>query len=578
MPLASDRQKGRPWLLHDPPAPAKRDALCREAGLHPIVAEILLRRGIDSVDAVRRFLRPSLQHLHNPYALKGMEEAVAAIAAALESQQPIVVSGDYDVDGITSSAMLTHFLRAAGAKHLRPFIPNRFGHGYGLTTRTVDALLELKPALVVTVDNGITALAEVERLHRAGVRTVVTDHHVPRAEGVPPGIVVNPVQPGCPYPFKKLSGCGVTLKLMTALRERLREKGWWNAKRPEPNLRDYLDLAAIGTIADVVPLLEENRVLARVGLDVLNRLQRRPGVQALLAVARIEKAVTARTIAFQIAPRLNAAGRMADASSAVELLLAEDMPRALELAQRLDRENDRRRAKGEEMFQEALARIEAERLAEHDGIVVAAPGFHEGIIGIVAARLVERFDRPVVVLAENGHSFKGSARSIPGINVTEAIASCAALLEEWGGHAGAAGCKLPKPRLGEFRTGFVAACRRLGEEAERPVVRFDARLRPRDADSAQLETLAEQLALLEPFGQEHEQPAFLVHSADLGVDPTLFAQTHLKWQVSGQIEMVGWDLAGHMPLPGDVQFRVRLGLNKYRGARKVQLTVEEVRG
>lgn len=578
MPGGGDRLNGRRWMLHDPPAAAARDALCREAGLHPILAEILLRRGIDNAEAARRFLRPSLQHLHNPYAMKGMAEAVAGLCAAIEAGHPIVVSGDYDVDGITSSAMLTHFLRAAGAKNLRTFIPNRFAHGYGLTPRTVEALLELKPALVVTVDNGITALAEVERLHRAGVRTVVTDHHLPRAEGVPPGIVVNPVQPGCPYPFKKLSGCGVTLKLMTALRERLREKGWWNARRPEPNLKDYLDLAAIGTIADVVPLLEENRVLARAGLDVLNRLQRRPGVQALLAVARIEKAVTARTVAFQIAPRLNAAGRMADASMAVELLLAEDMPRALELARRLDAENDQRRAKGEEMFQEALARIESEHLAEHEGIVVASPGFHEGIIGIVAARLVERFDRPVVVLAENGHAFKGSARSIPGINVTDAIASCAALLEEWGGHAGAAGCKLPKRHLPEFRAGFIAACRRLGEQAEPPVVRFDARLRPLDADPAQLETLADQLALLEPFGQEHEPPAFLVHSGDLGVAPAPLAEKHLKWPVSPRVEMVAWGMAGCLPLPGDAQFRVRLGLNEYRGARKVQLTVEEMRG
>jgi single-stranded-DNA-specific exonuclease len=578
MPSAGERQNGRRWVLHDPPAADLRDRLCREAGLHPVVAEILLRRGIDTAAAAERFLRPSLQHLHNPFQLLGMTEAVNAIGQALEEGQSIVVSGDYDVDGITSSAMLTHFLRAAGAQHLRTFIPNRFGHGYGLTTRTVDALLELKPALIVTVDNGITASAEVDRLQRAGVRTVVTDHHLPRAEGVPPGIVVNPVQPGCPYPFKKLSGCGVTLKLMMALRERLRDKGWWSGKRPEPNLKDYLDLVAIGTVADVVPLLDENRVLARAGLEVLNRIQRRPGVQALLAVARVDKAITARTIGFQIAPRLNAAGRMTDASIAVELLLAEDMPRALELATQLDQDNAERRTKGEEMFKEALTRIEEERLAEGEGIVVASPNFHEGIIGIVAARLVERFDRPVIVLAENGNAFKGSARSIPGINVTDAIAANAALLEEYGGHAGAAGCKLPKPRLAEFRTGFVAACRRLGEHAEAPVVRFDAQLRPKDTDAALLTALADQLTLLEPFGQEHEEPAFLVNTADLGVTPAPLAEKHIKWQVSQQVEMVGWRMAGQLPLSSDAQFRVRVGMNEYRGSRKVQLTVEEIRG
>ncbi|HEX7929065.1 MAG TPA: single-stranded-DNA-specific exonuclease RecJ [bacterium] len=543
-----------------------------------MIAEILLRRGVDSAEAAKRFLRPSLQHLHNPFELMGMEAAVTAIGQALEEGKPIVVSGDYDVDGITSSAMLTHFLRAAGAKGLQTFIPNRFGHGYGLTTRTVDALLELKPALIVTVDNGITAIAEVDRLQQAGVRTVVTDHHLPRAEGVPPGIVVNPVQPGCPYPFKKLSGCGVTLKVMMALRERLRDKGWWSDKRPEPNLKDYLDLVAIGTVADVVPLLDENRVLARAGLEVLNRIQRRPGVQALLAVARVEKAISARTIGFQIAPRLNAAGRMTDASVAVEMLLAEDMGRAMELAQRLDQDNTDRRAKGDEMYKEAMARIQEERLAEGDGIVVASPNFHEGIIGIVAARLVERFDRPVIVLAENGQSLKGSARSIPGINVTEAIAANAPMLQEYGGHAGAAGCKFPKERLPDFRAGFVDACRRLGENAEAPVVWFDARLWPKDADAGQLSTLADQVALLEPFGQEHEEPNFLVKSADLGVTPAPLAEKHLKWQVSREVEMVGWRMAAQLPLADDAQFRVRVGMNEYRGTRKVQLTVEEMRG
>jgi single-stranded-DNA-specific exonuclease len=362
-----------------------------------------------------------------------------------------------------------------------------------------------------------------------------------------------------------------------ALRERLRERGWWSDQRPEPNLKDYLDLVAIGTIADVVPLLDENRVLARAGLEVLNRIQRRPGVAALLAVARVDKAVTARTIGFQIAPRLNAAGRMTDASIAVELLLAEDMPRALELAAKLDQDNTDRRTKGDAMFKEALARIEADRLAEGAGIVVTSPDFHEGIIGIVATRLVERYDRPVIVMAENGDSFKGSARSIPGINVTDAIASCAPLLEEYGGHAGAAGCKLPKARLPEFRAGFVAACARLGETAEAPVIRLDGQLRP-TADAERLAGLADQIAQLEPFGQEHEEPAFLVSSADFTAIPAPLAEKHLKWQLSPQVEMVGWRMASQLPLPSGAQFRVRVGFNEYRGNRKVQLTVEELLG
>jgi single-stranded-DNA-specific exonuclease len=581
MAQASDASSALPatgWRVHEAPEAESRERLCREAGVHPLVAGILLRRGVATVEDVQRFLRPSLAHLHNPFGLKGMAEAATAIAAAVGNGTRIVVSGDYDVDGTTSTAMLTHFLKAAGARALETFVPNRFSHGYGLTARSVDALLALKPGLVVTVDNGITALAEVERLRAAGVTTVITDHHLPRPEGVPSGIVVNPLQPGCGYPFKKLSGCGVTLKLMMALRERLRDQGWWSASRPEPNLKDYLDLVAIGTIADVVPLVGENRVLARAGLEVLNRIQRRPGVQALLSVAGVEKAVTARTVGFQIAPRINAAGRMTDASLAVELLLARDMPRALELAAQLDRENDNRRAKGEEMFREALTRIEAEHLAASAGIVVASPAFHEGIIGIVAARLVERFQRPVVVLAENGQSFKGSARSVPGLNVTEAMVECAGLLAEFGGHAGAAGCTLPKPNLAEFRARFVAACARQGEHAAPPALWLEGRLGPPELAPRALTDLAEQIAQLEPFGQDHEEPAFLVHSADLPGAPATMGkeQTHLKWTLSPQAEVVGWRLAQKLPLPPAAQLSVRFGFNEYRGLRKVQLTVDDV--
>jgi single-stranded-DNA-specific exonuclease len=559
-------------LPHEPAAPEDSARLAREAGVHPIVAEILLRRGIATAEAARRFLHPSLGDLHDPFLLQGMDAAVARILKALGAGERIVVSGDYDVDGVTSSAMLTHFLRAAGCADLHPFIPNRFSHGYGLTTRTVDALLELKPSLVVTVDNGITAIAEVARLHGAGVDTVITDHHLPRAEGVPPGIVVNPVQPGCPYPFKRLSGCGVTLKLMTALRGRLREGGWWSPARPEPNLKDYLDLVAIGTVADVVPLLEENRILAHHGLTVLNRPRRRPGVAALLAVSRVDRAVSAQTIAFKLAPRLNAAGRMADGSLGVALLLEEDPARAAELAAQLDLDNRERRAKGEEMFEDAARRIAADGTADAPAIVVASPDFHEGISGIVATRLVERYDRPTVVLAENGAHYKGSARSVPGLDVTAAIAACAPLLTEYGGHPGAAGCKLPKENLADFRAGFLAACVRLQAQTPPPALRFDARLDPAALDPA----FVEQVLRLEPCGQDNAAPSFLVEGADLPAPPRVVAERHLKWALSGRAEMMAFNQAQHLPLPATARYRVSLGFNEFRGERKVQLNVEEI--
>jgi len=563
------------WIVHPQAPQAGRDRLGSGLGLHPLVADLLLRRGVRDAASAEAFLHPRLEHLHDPFLLKGMEAAVARIVRALQAGERIVVSGDYDVDGITSTALLTDFLRAAGAQALDYFIPNRFEHGYGLTARTVEALLARRPALVVTVDNGITAVDEVAQLQAAGIDTIVTDHHLPRPTGVPEGIVVNPVQPGCDYPFKKISGCGVAFKLITALRKALREAGWWSMQRPEPNLKDYLDLVAIATVADVVPLTGENRVLVHYGLQVLNRLPRRPGVQALLAAnprGNGDAPVTARTIGFQIGPRLNAAGRMTEGSLGVELLLGREPATVAALAAQLEQENDNRRAKGEAMFREAVRRIETDGAADAGGIVVASLEFHEGIIGIVASRLVERYHRPCLVLAENGTAFKGSARSVPGVNVTEAISAGAHLLEQYGGHAGAAGCTLPKPALAEFTAAFQAACARLSAAAEGPQVLLDARLRPDAIDSA----LVEQLARLEPFGHENEEPAFLLEQTALNVEPEVLKARHLKWRIQPSLEMVAWNMAeGFEPAP-ELWYRVRLGFNEYRGRRSVQLTVDEV--
>lgn len=585
------------WIVHPKGPEAATRQLAESAGVHPLVAEILYRRGVDNTEAAQRFLTPRLEHLHDPFLLKGMQEAVERIARALAHGERIVVSGDYDVDGITSTALLTEFLRAAGATALDYFIPNRFDHGYGLTNRTVEALLGLAPRLIITVDNGITAIEEVGDLNRAGVDTIITDHHLPRLEGVPPGIVVNPQQPGCAYPCKAISGVGVAFKLATALRKHLRDTGWWNDKRPEPNLKNCLDLTAIGTVADIVPLVEENRVLVHQGLAVLNRQPRRPGVQALLDVSaknsgsssnrsavQAEKPVTARTIGFQIGPRLNAAGRMTEGALGVQLLLADDETTATQLAERLDEENTQRRTLGEQMYKTAIQAIEAMGADGEEGgdtgaqtlpgLVVASPDFHEGIIGIVASRLVDRYHCPVVVLAQNGESLKGSARSIPGINVTEAISACQHLLDEWGGHAGAGGCKFHKEKLEAFRADFAAACAKLAANAEPPAVYLEERLNPEQLEPG----LVEQLERLAPFGQNHEEPTFLVEQAALRVTPDVLAEKHLKWKLSPQLEMVAWNRAESLNPHAANDYRVRVGFNEFRGVRRIQLTVDQVRG
>lgn len=561
-----------PWQIH-PPAPGQAaHGLSEGLGLEPLLGELLLRRGLDTVEAARRFLQPSLEHPHDPFLMLGMDEAVSRIARALAEGERILISGDYDVDGITSSTLLSDFLAAAGCEHLQTFIPNRFQHGYGLTARAVDELIARGPQLVITVDNGITALGEIARLQEAGIDTIITDHHLPREEGVPAGIVVNPRQPGCGYPFKGISGCGVTFKLVTALRKLLRGEGWWNDSRPEPNLKSYLDLVAIGTVADVVPLLDENRVFVRFGLQVLNSGVNRPGVAALLAVCRINREIDSRTIAFRLAPRINAAGRMADGSLAVEMLLSRDPAQAEQLAQRLDEENSNRRGKEKEMLREAVELISAAGVPEDGGIVVASPLFHEGIIGIIASRLVSRYGRPVVVMAENGDSYKGSARTVDGINVTEAISSCAHLLEEYGGHAGAAGCKLAKEKLDAFREGFSQACARQAAQAAPSAVYLDGRLQPGEISPG----LVEQIMQLAPFGQDNEEPTFLLEGAHLPSPPQVVGDRHLKWQLAPGVEMMAWNRADETRPGPEQNFRVKLGFNEFRGVRKIQLIVEDI--
>lgn len=559
---------GPQWMLHPTPPDALTRPLREQLGLHPLVADILVRRGVDSPEAARRFLQPGLEQLHDPFLLKHMPRAVEAIVRALRDGRHIVISGDYDVDGITATALLYRFMQDAGAPRVSRFIPNRFAHGYGLTPKTVDALLALQPELVVTVDNGITAIDEVARLQAAGVETVITDHHLPSGRGVPAGVVVNPRQPGCPYPFKGISGVGVAFKLIMALRKVLRDDGWWTDARPEPNLKAFLDLVAVGTVADVVPLQDENRVFVQHGLDVMRQGAARLGLSTLARVANV-KQMNARAIGFQIAPRINAAGRMTEGALGVDLLLAQDITQAEALARQLDEENNRRREVGQEMLDAAQAAIAAEGLDAAPALVVASPQFHEGIIGIVAARLVELYHKPAVVLAENGTAYKGSARSVDGINVTQAITACADLLLAFGGHAGAGGCTLPKEALAEFRERFVRACAEQAGTAGSPRLLLDGRLRPAQVDGQ----LVEQILRLEPFGHLNAEPSFLLEAADLPGEPRPLGQRHLKWQLGNDLDVVAWGLAGDYR-PG-VGCRVRMEFNEFRGRRKVQLVVQE---
>ncbi|MGB4682719.1 MAG: single-stranded-DNA-specific exonuclease RecJ [Dethiobacteria bacterium] len=479
-----------------PAASAEAAALAEELGILPALARVLLRRGIKSAGAARAFLYPSQEQLHSPWLMKGMEAAVERICAALERGEKIVVHGDYDVDGITAAALLVEALRELGAAAVDFFLPSRFREGYGLHREALEQIAAGGARLVITVDCGINAAAEIACARSLGLDLVVTDHHQPFGELQGAAAVLNPLQKGCPYPFKELSGAGIAFKLACALMER--------AGAPFP--ADLLDLAALGTAADVVPLLGENRVLVACGLEQLRRAPR----LGLLALARAaglaQEHISSYALAFILAPPLNAAGRLGEADPALALLLEREEAEAERLALLLHRTNRQRREVEMQILEEAEAMLAADRRAAGEKVIVlAGEGWPHGVIGIVASRLVERHCRPAVLVALEGDEGRGSARSIPGFDITAALDRCASLLERFGGHAAAAGFTIAPARVGELREALNRyAAPLLPEEKLRPFLELDTLLEPHEIS---LE-LARQLQLLEPFGTGNPRPLF----------------------------------------------------------------------
>lgn len=474
--------------------------LARELSLHPIAARVLVSRGLTSPEAADRFLSASLSDLPDPFRMLGMTKAVERIAQAVVSGERVVVYGDYDVDGVTSTTLLVGFLRALGA-NVAYYVPHRLSEGYGLNPQAVDRLAASGTRLIVTVDCGVTAVEEIDRASRAGVDVVVVDHHKTPPELPRAVAMLNPHQPGCSFPFKDLCAAGVTFHLLMALRKHLRERGFFE-RRAEPNLRASLDLVALGTVADVVPLVGTNRVLVAHGLRELERGER-VGVAALKRVAGLEPGpVTAGQVGFRLGPRINAAGRLDDAGTAVELLLCDEPARAGFLAQQLDQANQERQ-EIERVITDAAVAQAAPKADRVRGLVLSADGWHPGVVGIVASRVVERFHRPTVVIGIDGDGAKGSCRSIERFNMYEGLTRCAGHLVRFGGHHHAAGVQLERGQLEAFSRAFEAeAQRQLTPDDLVPVLKVDAEI---PATEASL-TLAESLARLAPFGAGHPEP------------------------------------------------------------------------
>ena len=497
-----------------------------ELGIGAVTARILAGRGIDTAEAGLRFLSPTFSAMHDPFRMKGIESALDRLMLARKKSEILCIYGDYDVDGICGTALLVSFLRRVGFI-CDYFIPNRFDDGYGLNEDALRHIIATGCSLVMSVDCGITSLHEAAFCRQAGVDLIILDHHSPGDSLPIAAAVINPLQPGCGYPFTMLAGVGVAFNLLVALRSRMRREGAFCAD-DEPDLRNWLDLVALGTIADVVPLVDQNRIYAHYGLQQLENSSR-PGITALKKVAGIRDRVTCGQVGFRLAPRLNAVGRMESAVPGVELLLSMNAEECAIIAEELDSANAERQAVERCMLEQAVAMVDGGAGPLRKSIVLASSDWHQGVAGIVASRLVERYHRPTILIAVDEYgAAKGSGRSIPGFHLLEALHACSGYLERYGGHRHAAGVGLKAENIDGFADAFEKAAERiLGDTELVPLLDIDADICPVEVNCA----LACELCRLEPFGAGNPEPTLMMRGVTV-VDRQIVGDGHLKLRLS----------------------------------------------
>jgi len=529
----------------------------------------------------------SLKHLLPPQQLRGVAEAADLLADAIEGDARVIIVGDFDADGATSVALAVSVLRQLGLKDVSYLVPNRFEFGYGLSPEIVALAANQEPDLIVTVDNGISSHAGVMTAQGFGMSVLITDHHLPGDELPGADVIVNPNQPRCQFPSKALAGVGVMFYVLTALRAELRSRGWFDQTgREPPNMADSLDLVALGTVADVVPLDRNNRILVAGGLARIRAGRARPGIEALLEVAgRDGRGISSTDLGFILGPRLNAAGRLDDMSVGIECLLAESHAAARPLALQLHELNRERRDIEADMQEEAQAQMSAlalEPTAMPFGLCVYQPSFHQGVVGIVAGRLREQYHRPTIVFADAGDGeLKGSGRSIEGVHIRDVLDSIAAshptLIDKFGGHAMAAGLTLPAARLGEFETAFnetVGAV--LSGVPPEPILETDGEL---SASELALET-AELIERAGPWGQHFPEPVF--EGVFRVLEQRLLKERHLKLLLAHEdqrlegiafnVNLEEWPDFG----ADKVALIYQLAVNDFRGERRAQLVIKQL--
>lgn len=570
------KKKSKKWVVRKTNHPRAAE-LAAQLGVSQIVADLLVARGYQHPDSAKNFLNPSRDQLHDPFLMRGMTEAVERLLRAIDQHEPILIYGDYDVDGTTGTAVLLRALRMLGAT-AGYHVPHRFTEGYGIQQPALAKAVNEGYKLVVSVDCGIRAHEPLVWARDNGLDIIITDHHLPdEDEGAPPALsVLNPNQHGCDYPDKNLAGVGVAFKLVHAL---FRERG------KESAVPGFLKMVAIGTVADVAKLIGENRAIVALGLSDLPRAVNH-GLRALIEIAGCgdDSEMTAYDLGFRIGPRINAAGRMDAARAVVELFEAKEKEEARRLAEHLDTRNRERMEAQREIFNRAIEEFETgeERASQTHVAVIAGDGWHRGVIGLAASKIAERLNRPCVVISLDGDIGHGSARSIEAYHLFDGLTSCRDLLEKFGGHSHAAGLSIRRDRVADFRRRLnehAASC--LTEDDLAPALLIDAEL---DAKELGFQ-LGQDLRSLEPFGAGNPRPIFVTQKFRVLSEPQIIKEQHLKLRVAGTnnrpLEAIWWRGVEEFERPPQMNEHIDLAYefeaNRWQGDIKLQLNVKDMR-
>jgi len=550
--------------------------LTKEFGIHPVISQILINRGIWNIEAARRYLQPSLNDLHSPFLMTDMKKGVARLLKAIHNKEKIVIYGDYDADGITSVVVLLKFIREI-TPLIDFYIPDRIQEGYGLKESAINEFKKNGVSLIITVDCGISDVEQIAYARSLGIDTIVLDHHEISGELPPAVAAINPNRKDCSFPFKGLAGVGIAFNFLIALRGSLNKEGFWENNQ-YPNLREYLDIVTLGTIGDIAPLTDENRIFAKIGLELITE-GRRPGIKALKEVSGVDnQTIDSLKASFSLIPRINAAGRIASPSDAVKLLLTDDPAEARLLAEKLDSYNRHRQLMEKKILSDILEIIgKDDAIAGMNSLVFASDKWHPGVIGIVASRLVELFNRPAFVISINNGIGKGSGRSISGINIYKGIQQCEHLLLSFGGHYHAAGISIREENIEQFTSRLDEITGNISEFSEiASQITIDTEC---PIEELSQDFLA-QIEILAPFGSKNPEPLLLAHNVKVS-SMIIVGNNHLKMSMSSNgtsRDSIWFNMGKHLSsLNGanlDIVFTPQI--NNWNGAQEIQLKIKDV--